>query len=293
MTTAQELVDDTLGKLLSGEREEHNLLAAAISASDLDLSFTYDLNGIQPGSSIAIGAEIVYVWEVNEASRTARVRRGTGGSTAATATAGTFVTVNPKFPAFRVLGELNNELRALAGEGLFAMRVVDHTGDASQYGYDLTGTSALPVLDVYKVAWDAPGPEQIWPRIRSFVFMRAAPTADFPSGNAVILREQPYPGRTLRIWYKTAFSELTTLTSTLDTAFPTSAIDIPPLGAAARMMAARESKRSFTEAQRDPRRSMEVPTSAAARSAAALLSLRTERISSEINRLHAQYPPLR
>ena len=293
MGSVQALIDETLGHLLSLEREEQNKTATTVSATDTTLTFQYDLSAVQPGSYISYALELMRVWEVNESNKTAVVERGQLGSTAAAIVAGAVVTVNPKFPQFRILQQLNSELRSLPGEGLFRMTTVDLTSVAGQYGYNLTNVTDM--LDVYKVAWAAPGTEQFWPRIRDYTVERQASTTDFASGFGIIVKEAPYPGVVLRVWYKAPFTELSTLGQDVASAsgLPASALDILTLGASARIMAAREAKRSFTESQADTRRATEVGSGAASRSAAALLSLRTERISSEINRLHAQWPPLR
>ena len=72
-----------------------------------------------------------------------------------------------------------------------------------------------------------------------------------------------------------------------------SATDLPPIGAAIRLMAGREIKRNFTESQGDTRRSTEVPPGAIAQSANGLARLRQTRIAAEAARLHALYPSYR
>ena len=91
-------------------------------------------------------------------------------------------------------------------------------------------------------------------------------------------------------------SRLQTLSSTLTddaaatTGLLTNQLDIPALGAAARLMGVREAKRTFIERSVDSRRAAEVPAGSSARAAAVLMQLLNGRIKSEADRLRQLFP---
>jgi hypothetical protein len=70
---------------------------------------------------------------------------------------------------------------------------------------------------------------------------------------------------------------------------PTTAIDIPVLGAQIALMASREIKRNFIESQPDARKAADVPAGAVMDSVRALQMQRQARIDAEAGRLARQY----
>lgn len=293
MTTVAQWIERTGRDLHGSEREERNKLAAAVDADDTTWTFTYSTNGIQQGAYLAVGLELVYVWSVNASAQTAVVERGQFGSTAAAQDEGAVVTVNPKFPAFSILEELNAELLDLSSpsNGLFQVETLDITYTSGVYGYDL----AAGVLAVLEVRADTSGPGNDWPTVRDWSLVRDMPAADFASGVGIVLRDPVEHGRTVRVRYAAPFTTLSSLAQNVESVsgLPATAVDIPPLGAAARLMAFREPSRSFTDAQPDPRRAREVPVGGASRSAGVLLELRRSRIHAEAVRLRQQYPRMK
>jgi hypothetical protein len=207
----------------------------------------------------------------------------------------TLVYVNPRWSNFTILRAINEELASYSSpaHGLFRMRTVpDITFNAARFAYDLT--SVTDVIDIYDVRYEALGSTREWPRVRNWMLARNQDTTDFPSGFALTLVDSPDPGRTMRIQYKAPFGTLTTLADDVQTqtGLPATANDIPPLGAAARLVAAREVKRAFTESQPEPRSAEAVPPGANRNAAAGLLALRNQRLMEESDRLRAAYPNL-
>jgi hypothetical protein len=70
---------------------------------------------------------------------------------------------------------------------------------------------------------------------------------------------------------------------------PTSTFDIAPLGAAWRLLAPREIKRTFTESKGEERDNREVPAGHITQTAASLKRLRDQRLDEEAAELRAQY----
>lgn len=291
MTTAADLVAETKRHLLSFQREPLNKLATGTTDSAGTFVFAYDITQIQAGAYLQIGLELVYVWSVDPGGKTAQVERAQLGSTATAHSAGDVVTINPKFPDFAILKALNDDLADLSSpmNGLFAVRATDLTASSNAGSYDLTGASDL--LEVISVRHSVPGGQNTWATISNYELSQSA-GSDFASGYSLMLSEGVLSGRPLRVLYKASFSPLAALTDDVElvTGLPDYMHSIPPLGAAMALVAPREVKRNFTEAQGEPRRGNEVPPGAVQSSMRGLAALRQQRIASAASRLAQQYP---
>jgi len=294
--TAQTWIDATRDMLLTDYVEEHATLAALLNGTDTvsTVSFLYPaavVPGVVPGVVIESGTELMYVYSVTTAGL-ATVQRGFRGSTTASHAAGDVVTVNPKFPAYKILSELNNDLADLASpaNGLYQMASAEFTFNSSQDGYDLAGVTG-DVLSVYQVTWSETGAETAEPLINNWSLRRTRNTTDFPSGYALVLHDDAESGRTVRVLYKTSFTALTDSTTALSTVgLPSSAYDLPAVGAALRLMATRPVRREFLDEQGSSREAQEVPPGAIEGSMRDLRQLRQNRVAAEAARLDAAYP---
>lgn len=293
MTSASDLVAETRQHLLHGTREGINKLATTLDADDTDVVLTYDLRGVQEGAVISLGLERMYVWSSTVSSKTASVERGWDGTIAVAHTAGEIVRVNSRFDDFAIFRALNEDILDLSSpeNGLFQVTSLDLTYATTTYGYDLNASMiGAPLL----VEAEYPGGTGNWSRLSGWQFNPNADSTDFPSGKSLhLLGDQGSPGRTVRVVYAAAFETFLDLTDdTEDIGLPDTCADIPPLGAAARLLAGRASRRSDLDAQGSTRRSEEVSTNDALASPRGLLAQRQMRINSEAARLAALYPVL-
>lgn len=294
MSTGTDLIQETRRHVFSGSREEMNKLAGAISStSSTSFTATYTIGGIQAGSVVEIDTELMYVWAADSTSKVVTVERGHLGSTAATHTDLSLVRVNPKFSNFAIFQAINEELADLSSplNGLFRVGTVDLTYNATYRGYDLTGVTDL--IDILEIRYESIGPDRYWPEIRNWSLSRNLATSEFSSGMALFLAEGADQGSAIRVRYKAPFTALSSVSDNVTTVsgLHAQALDIPPLGAAARLVAPREVKRAFSEHQGEPRRAEEVRAGDQLRGAQGLLSLRRSRVQAEAARLYAMYPP--
>ena len=116
---------------------------------------------------------------------------------------------------------------------------------------------------------------------------------DFSSGTALqLLGNYPSTG-TLRVRVAQAF-DVSNWNDNLDVVsevgLTTSMLDIAPLGAAWRLMSAREVQRTSPNAQPEPRRAEETPAGHMQSTAQQLKQLRDIRMSEESIRLQEMYP---
>lgn len=284
-TLASDLVAEARRYLLASGRQEHNRLTTTMNTSVGSVVFDFAAGSIAAGAVIAIGLELMYVWSVT--GSTATVQRAMQGSAGAAHTAGDIITVNPTVSDFWVFTALNDELASLSASGLYRVKTVTATATVAS-SYNL----AADVIDILNVQWNDYGPSLDWPRLRRWDVLTNQDTSVFASGTALQLYTPPPPGRTLRITYSAAFSPLTALTDDVQTTtgLPASCNDIPALGAAARLLTAREARRSQLDAQPESRQAQDVPPSTARGAAAGLFALRKQRLVEEAGRLRSQYP---
>lgn len=284
MNLAQ-VVADTRRRVLGPTREELDRLNGALTAAADQLTVTYGRSGIQQGSVLAVGLELMYVWDVS--STTVTVERGYAGSTARAHDDNQIVYVNSRVAPFDAAQAVNEELDDLSSPdaGLYAVETTTVTFNAARQGYDLDADDILTILEVHA---DTPT-GQDWPKLKpdQYRFQREADLSDFASGFAFQILDGAYPGREVLVTYATPFSHASNLTDDIEvtTGLHREAHDILSLGAAARLVTAGEVARNDPHTQGDTRRSEEVPPGAVWGSARALLSLRDRRVNAERSRL--------
>lgn len=291
-TLASDLIASTKRHLYSGARDERDVLNGTINSSVTSLTTTNASGGLQTGAIIEIDLEQMYVSFAS--GNTITVVRGQEGTTATSHTSGAIVWVNPRFPKFNILQELNNELASLSSptNGLYKIGTLDLTWSGSTVGYDLS--SVTDILDVLDVAWkDYAFSNWVDVPPGQYELERNLSTSEFPSGNALIFRSAAVvPGRTVRVRYKAPFTALTNLTDDVQSVagLPASANDIPPLGAAARLAGPGEVRRTFLDGLADPRSDEDVPAGARLNAASWLLARREKRVGEEAARLARRFP---
>lgn len=289
MSTASALLDRVNRQLLSGTIEERNKLSATVDSDDTSFVMSYDLAGLRAGTVFEIDSELVYIWEAVSGSKTLTVERGYMGTTAASHTAGAVITLNPRFPKAQMLEALNQDIDDLSSplNGLFRVVTASIDYNGSDRQTDLTGaTSVIDLIDVRLRYLDSD-----YPVIRATRLQRDLPTADFPSGFAIVFDESVMAG-SLRVRYKAPFSRVSALTDSLQSVanVSTTMEDILELGVMSRVLSVREVKRNFIESQGDTRRSDEVGAGAMRDSFSNILRLRRDRIIAEAAKLARQYP---
>lgn len=288
---ASDLIQETRAHIFTGVEMESNRLNGAINSSATALALKYDKGSITSGAVISIGLEEMRVWEVSGTTSLPVIERGVNGTTAVAHNDLDFVSVRPQFSDFRILRALNQELDDLGSpaNGLFQVKTLDVTYNAAIQGYDMVGAGSI--TNLLELRWKMSGPSKNWPRISSYGLGREFATTEFSSGLPLFLYEAAYPGLPIRVRYSSDFTHVALLTDDVaSTGLPATANDIPPMGAAIRLVAPREIRRNFTDFQDNPRRAEEVPAGAVGQSINDLVALRHSRIESEAARLASDWP---
>lgn len=289
MSTAGALLDRVSRQLLSGTVEERNKLASTINDSVTSLTTTYEIGGLRTGTVLEIDSELMYIWEVSSGTKTLVVERGYMGTTAASHSSGETITLNPRFPRQTMLDMLNQDIDDLhsPANGLFSVVTSTFQYNGSDRQVNLSGaTDVIDLIDV-RVKYTSDD----FPFIRGVRLQRNLPTADFPSGYALVFDDDCVAGD-LVVRYKSPFVRAASLSSDIQSVckVPVSMEDILEMGVIARIMGPREIKRNFTEAQGDTRRAEEVPYGAIMGSISNVLRMRRDRILAEKAKLTRQYP---
>lgn len=290
MTTFQQAIQETRDYLMTGQPDRVNVLDGAIddSPATTTLTLVHDPKAIAEGTQLSIGLEDMHV--VARSGNSVTVIRGLNGTITSHAD-GDIVRVNPQFSDRRIGIAINRCLESISADGLFWVDDVTFTYTPAQMGYNLT----LPgFLSIWRVRYNQPGPAEDWPVLMPQDYdidVHPDETA-FPGGAQFVLRQGGYPGQLVRVSYRREFDTLTDLADTLeDTAhLPSTAHEIPPLGAAFRLLSGRDIKRSFLDRQPEPRRAEEVPPGAATQSMAPIVQAYYDAIDREALRLISKYP---
>lgn len=291
MSTAQALLDRIRRDYLTqGRVEPRNKLSASIDASVTSLTFAYDLDALQPGSTISIGLEDMHVWSTDPTSRAVEVDRGIDSSTAAAHTTAERVRVAPRWSDAQILRSVNAELANLFAQGLYGMAATEVTFTSNTQGYALPAA----VVSVHRVmVQDYTGDN--WFPLTGWSVEHVQNTTDFASGVALFVRgESGLEGRKLRVVYKRAFADLAALDDDVvaDGLLPATAVDVLAMGTAISVLVGREVANRLYEAQGSTRRGEETPPGAAAQSFTPIIRQYQARLQAEKRTLARRYGAL-
>lgn len=284
MTIARDWVSEARGHLMSGYQEEMNRIDVAMDAAQVSVNLAFDPKALTQGAVISVDLEDMYVWSV--ASKQLTVERGFNGTVKATHAINSLVLIKPKFSPYRIFKAINDTLSELSSpdNGLFQVLTKDVAYNPVKGYYDLPGDVLAP-LEVYY--YD--GITDIHP-IRQWDFIRGQDIGVVASGQALRIWDG-MPGRNLRVLYKARFVRFANLDQDVTiTGLHADAWDIPPLGAAVRLVPPRDVKRTFSEAQGESRRGSEVPPGSARQAVTGIAALYQGRIAQERTVLQAKYP---
>lgn len=290
-TLTSDWIAETQRHLRGTQHTTLNTLSADVGHETTEIPVTFPFQNLQAGSILCIDLEVMQVWSVDTGAKTATVLRGVHGSVPAPHAQGTLVQVNARFTDYEVFRALNHELGSLTADGIYQIRTLDLTAVAGQWGYDFPTTGFLQVAEI---RWQIPGTvTNQWELIDNYELSYNLPDTTFPSGTALFLEgKRPTAQQTIRVRYKARLGLLTALSENVETTsgIPNTALDVPPMGAALRLMNGRPIGRAQYDAQGDTRRPDEVRVSEVLQAPAALRAFYSQRVAEEADRLREQWP---
>jgi hypothetical protein len=245
---------------------------------------------------VEIDEELLWVDSFDRIANTATVSpygRGYLGTTAATHTADTKVTISPTFPRHVVKRAVNDTIRAM-GASIFAVSDTSFTYNAAVTTYAFAN---LNIDNILTIMWQEVGPSKEWIPVRRWSWDSfAEPTAfGYTSSDevqTVTIGDYITPGRTVKVVYATEPVAFTTNAQvfTTQTGLPESCKDVVVLGASYRLLTYLDPARAAQVSPQADETDSKRPFGSSQNSSRQLLALYTQRLQEEIQRQQTQYP---
>ena len=241
---------------------------------------------------VEIDEELLWVDSFDRVANTATVSpygRGYLGTTAATHTADTKVTISPTFPRYVIKKAINDTINA-AGSTIFAAKVTTFTFNAAQTTYDF---DALNIQNVLTVMWQSVGPSQEWIPVRRWSWdSKADATAFGATSQTVTIGDYITPGRTVKVVYATDPEPFTTNAQdfSTQTGLPNSCKDVIVLGASYRLLTYLDPARAAQVSPQADETDSKRPYGASQTATKQLYALYTQRLNEETQRQQTLYP---
>lgn len=240
-----------------------------------------------------IDEELLWIDSVDRVSQSATVApygRGYLGSTAATHTADSKVTISPTFPKLNIKRAINDTIRSLGSE-IFAVKSTTFTFTAARNTYAFNDLNIKNILTIH---WQDVGPSQEWVPIRRWDFDPIANSTAFGAGaQTITLGEFPIPGRTVKVVYAT--DPLTFTSNSEDyatqTGLPESTRDVVVLGAAYRLLSFLDPARAAQVSPQADETDSKRPYGSSQSATKNLYALYQARLAAEVKAHQQNYPP--
>jgi hypothetical protein len=241
---------------------------------------------------VEIDEELMWIDSFDRVANTATVSpygRGYLGTTAATHTLDTKVTVSPTFPRYVVKKAINDTINA-AGSTIYAAKVTTFTFNAAQTTYDFDG---LNIQNILTIMWQSVGPSQEWLPVRRWSWdSKADATAFGATSQTVTIGDYITPGRTVKVVYSTDPEPFTTNAQdfSTQTGLPNSCKDVIVLGASYRLLTYLDPARAGQVSPQADETDSKRPYGASQTATKQLYALYTQRLNEETQRQQTLYP---
>ena len=241
---------------------------------------------------VEIDEELLWIDSFDRIANTATVSpygRGYLGTTAATHTADTKVTISPTFPRYVIKKAINDTINA-AGSTIFAAKVTTFTFNAAQTTYDFDG---LNIQNILTIMWQSVGPSQEWIPVRRWSWdSKADATAFGATSQTVTIGDYITPGRTVKVVYATEPEPFTTNAQdfSTQTGLPNSCKDVIVLGASYRLLTYLDPARAGQVSPQADETDAKRPYGASQTATKQLYALYTQRLNEETQRQQTLYP---
>jgi hypothetical protein len=241
---------------------------------------------------VEIDEELLWIDSFDRVANTATVSpygRGYLGTTAATHTLDTKVTISPTFPRYVVKKAINDTINA-AGSTIYAAKVTTFTFNAAQTTYDFDG---LNIQNILTIMWQSVGPSLEWLPVRRWSWdSKADATAFGATSQTVTIGDYITPGRTVKVVYSTDPTPFTTNAQdfSTQTGLPESCKDVIVLGASYRLLTYLDPARAGQVSPQADETDAKRPYGASQTATKQLYALYTQRLNEETQRQQTLYP---
>lgn len=288
--TVNDLVARTQRWLLGMHGQPLNRVKTAVALDDLEIEFDMPPEVLSDGTWVGIGNEIVYIWKVQVGPKRLEVSRGQMGTEATAHPVGEVIESASRFPRGAIIDALQEEIRSWPDTVYqvkarpFTLGAQDHVLDIGRDVYAVIGALRSPVSGLTAGRWTP----------LRYRFDPLMPKDVFPSGNVLTITDGLTSVRASQVRVLCALPfDVDDMAGTLlledDLGLAPSMFDIPPMGAAGRLLQTRELQRTDTEAMQESRLAAEVPATFETQTATALRLGTARRLGQEANRLRSKY----
>jgi hypothetical protein len=247
---------------------------------------------------LEIDEELVWVDSFDRVANTATISpygRGYLGTTAATHSAETKVSISPTFPKYVVKRAINDTIRSI-GSSIYAVQNYNFTFNAAVSTYPLANKS---IKNILTIAWQSIGPSKEWVPIRRYDFDASAYPEAFgyvtgtDTVQTITLGEAPIAGRTVKVMYATTPNVFTNNSDvyTTTTGLPESTKDVVILGAAYRLLSYLDPARAAQVSPQADETDSKRPYGASQTATKQMYALFNQRLKEEIDAQQNNFPP--
>ena len=308
MATLSDMINEVSinlsGYTLQQDRATHITTDVAATASTIAAPITLSLASTDSvGKGIVeIDEELFWVDNYDRVGNTATIApygRAYLGTTLASHTAGTKVTIAPTFPRFVIKRAINDTINAI-GSSIFAANKTTITSNLATSAYRLPATgNSLNIRSILAVAYEAIGPSKEWIPVRNYRFDGNANSTAFTSEQTISIYDMITSGRTIQVVYSTdpsVFPELTTTALTNAQVFetvsglPASCKDLVILGATYRLLSNLDPARASMVSPQADEIDSKRPYGSSQSLTRQVYALFTQRLAEEIKNQQDKYP---
>lgn len=299
MTTLSQMIDEVLinlsGYTYQQDRSTYLTSAVTTLTSPSTAPLVLSLGSTQNVGKgvIEINEELMWVDSFDRVGNTATIApygRGYLGTTAATHSVDSKVTISPIFPRHSIKRAINDTIRAV-GSSLLAVKTTEFTFNAAVNTYAFNG---LGIENILRMMWQDIGPSREWITIRRWDYDPFADENTFGAdAQTVTIYDYVTAGRTVKVMYTTPPPPLDASSDVYSTVtgLPESSRDVIILGAAYRLLSyldpARASQISPQADEIDAKR----PYGSGQSATKQLFALYQQRLREEVQAQQGKYPP--
>ena len=244
---------------------------------------------------IEIDEELLWVDTYDRVGNSAIIApygRGYLGTTAATHTADTKVTISPTFPRFTIKRAINDSINAL-GSSIFAASTTTISSNAAVAAFRLPATGdSLNIRNILSIAYQSIGASKEWVPIRSWRFDSNANSTAFTSGQTISIYDRVPSGRTIQVVYSKDPAVFTTNAQdfSTQTGLPESCKDVVILGATYRLLTNLDPARASMVSPQADKTDSKRPYGSSQALTKNIYGLYNQRLAEEIRSQQEKYP---
>ena len=301
MTTLLDMIDEVSinlsGYTLQQDRATHITANVAATASTIAAPITLSLASTDSVGKgvVEIDEELFWVDNYDRVGNTATIApygRAYLGTTLATHTAGTKVSIAPTFPRFVIKRAINDTISAI-GSSIFAANKTTITSNASTLAYRLPATgTTLNIRSILAVAYESIGPSKEWVPVKNYRFDSNANSTAFTSEQTISIYDRITSGRTIQVVYSTDPVPFATNADvfTTQTGLPESCKDLVILGATYRLLSTLDPARASMVSPQADETDSKRPYGSSQSLTRQVYALFTQRLNEEIKNQQDKYP---